>query len=67
MARRVTIHLRDCAQEGPGSSFTEWVSYGGETFDDHGVTFDWGDGMESFFPYSNIIRVDYEPDPEPPK
>jgi hypothetical protein len=66
MARRVTIHLRVAAQ---GSDpffepvFEEWVPYGGETFDDHGVTFDWDDGTESFFPYSNIVRIDYGPDP----
>lgn len=63
MARRVTIYLRDAAQQGPDLTFTEHVPYGGESFDDHGVTFDWGGGVESFFPYSNIIRVDFEPEP----
>ena len=60
---RVTVTLNRQGLE-PGEEpgyLSEWVHEDGYTFDEEGVRLDWHDGVESYVPWTSVLRVDWEP------
>jgi hypothetical protein len=61
MRIRATVYLRDSAQKGPDSSFSEWSHEDEQIRDEGGIVIRWSGSEKTFIPYSNIARIDMEP------
>lgn len=40
---------------------SEWVHEDGYSTDEDGVRLDWHDGIESYVPWTSVLRVDFSP------
>jgi hypothetical protein len=58
---RVAVVLRERDPEEPDTFVSEWVHEHEYSADDEGIRLDWGYGIETFFPWSSVLRVDWSP------
>lgn len=62
--QRATVYFIHPPDDEPDANRSEWTHRANLEFRDHGVVMDWGNWGnedETFFPYSNIARIDFGP------